>query len=145
MARECKACGTRKNTKSSRKQCIGKADASSCKFCTVGGTATIPFNVAPSALKAPINRFKPRALSERGVERTIKDFMHSAHLAKAAGYDGVEIMGSEGYLINQFLVSSTNHRKDRYGGSFENRMRFPVEIYGASENAWEMISSSCTG
>ena len=87
-----------------------------------------PFNVAPSALKAPINRFKPRALSERGVERTINDFVHSAHLAKAAGYDGVEVMGSEGYLINQFLVSSTNLRKDRYGGSFENRMRFPVEI-----------------
>jgi 2,4-dienoyl-CoA reductase (NADPH2) len=87
-----------------------------------------PFNVAPSALKAPINRFKPRALSERGVERTIDDFVHSAQLAQRAGYDGVEIMGSEGYLINQFLVASTNLRKDKYGGSFENRMRLPVEI-----------------
>ncbi len=87
-----------------------------------------PFNVAPSALKAPINRFKPRALSERGVERTIKDFVQSAQLAQKAGYDGVEIMGSEGYLINQFLVASTNIRKDKYGGSFENRMRLPVEI-----------------
>lgn len=87
-----------------------------------------PFNVAPSALKAPINRFKPRALSERGVERTIGDFVHSAQLAQKAGYDGVEIMGSEGYLINQFLVASTNQRKDKYGGSFENRMRLPVEI-----------------
>jgi 2,4-dienoyl-CoA reductase (NADPH2) len=87
-----------------------------------------PFNVAPSALKAPINRFKPRALSERGVERTIDDFVRSAQLAQNAGYDGVEIMGSEGYLINQFLVASTNLRKDKYGGSFENRMRLPVEI-----------------
>ena len=87
-----------------------------------------PFNVAPSALKAPINRFKPRALSERGVERTINDFVQSAQLAQKAGYDGVEIMGSEGYLINQFLVASTNIRKDKYGGSFENRMRLPVEI-----------------
>ena len=87
-----------------------------------------PFNVAPSALKAPINRFKPRALSERGVERTIADFVRSAQLAQRAGYDGVEIMGSEGYLINQFLVASTNLRKDKYGGSFENRMRLPVEI-----------------
>ena len=87
-----------------------------------------PFNVAPSALKAPINRFKPRALSERGVERTIDDFVRSAQLAQRAGYDGVEIMGSEGYLINQFLVASTNLRKDKYGGSFENRMRLPVEI-----------------
>ena len=87
-----------------------------------------PFNVAPSALKAPINRFKPRALSERGVERTIDDFVRSAQLALRAGYDGVEIMGSEGYLINQFLVASTNLRKDKYGGSFENRMRLPVEI-----------------
>ena len=87
-----------------------------------------PFNVAPSALKAPINRFKPRALSERGVERTIDDFVRSAQLAQRAGYDGVEIMGSEGYLINQFLVASTNLRTDKYGGSFENRMRLPVEI-----------------
>jgi 2,4-dienoyl-CoA reductase (NADPH2) len=87
-----------------------------------------PFNVAPSALKAPINRFKPRALSKRGVERTIDDFVRSAQLAQRAGYDGVEIMGSEGYLINQFLVASTNLRKDKYGGSFENRMRLPVEI-----------------
>ena len=87
-----------------------------------------PFNVAPSAIKAPINRFKPRALSTRGVERTIRDFVRSAELAKEAGYDGVEIMGSEGYLINEFIAASTNKRKDRYGGSFANRMRFPVEV-----------------
>ena len=94
----------------------------------MAGTAITHSNVAPSALKAPINRFKPRALSERGVERTIDDFVCSAQLAQRAGYDGVEIMGSEGYLINQFLVASTNLRKDKFGGSFENRMRLPVEI-----------------
>lgn len=87
-----------------------------------------PFNVAPSAIKAPINRFKPKALTTRGVERTIRDFVRSAELAKNAGYDGVEIMGSEGYLINEFIAATTNKRTDRYGGSFENRMRFPVEI-----------------
>jgi 2,4-dienoyl-CoA reductase (NADPH2) len=94
-----------------------------------------PFNVAPSAIKAPINRFKPRALSTRGVERTIRDFVASAQLAKQAGYDGVEIMGSEGYLINEFLVEATNKRNDRYGGSFENRMRFPVEIVRQTREA----------
>ena len=87
-----------------------------------------PFCVAPSKIQAPINRFKPRALSRAGINRTINDFVKSAELAKEAGYDGVEIMGSEGYLINQFLVSKTNHRIDEYGGSFENRKRFPLEI-----------------
>ena len=94
-----------------------------------------PFNVAPSAIKAPINRFKPRALSTRGVERTIRDFVASAQLAQQAGYDGVEIMGSEGYLINEFLVEATNKRSDRFGGSFENRMRFPVEIVRQTREA----------
>lgn len=94
-----------------------------------------PFNVAPSAIKAPINRFKPRALSTKGVERTIRDFAASAQLAKRAGYDGVEIMGSEGYLINEFLVEATNKRSDRFGGSFENRMRFPVEIVRQTREA----------
>lgn len=94
-----------------------------------------PFNVAPSAIKAPINRFKPRALSTKGVERTIRDFVASAQLAKQAGYDGVEIMGSEGYLINEFLVEATNKRNDRFGGSFENRMRFPVEIVQQTREA----------
>lgn len=87
-----------------------------------------PFNVAPSAIKAPINRFKPRALSARGVRQTIADFAHAARMAKSAGYDGVEIMGSEGYLINQFIVSRTNKRTDEWGGNFENRTRFPLEI-----------------
>ena len=75
-----------------------------------GRYAYTPFCVAPSALKAPIGRFKPRALSARGVERTIRDFVHSAVLAREAGYDGVEVMGSEGYLINQFLAAETNLR-----------------------------------
>ncbi|WP_109830976.1 oxidoreductase [Reichenbachiella versicolor] len=87
-----------------------------------------PFNVAPSAIKSPITPFKPFALSNRGVENTIKDFIRCAILAKEAGYDGVEVMGSEGYLINQFLVEHTNMREDRWGGSYENRIQFPLEI-----------------
>jgi len=87
-----------------------------------------PFSVAPSAIKSPITPFSPRALSAGGVERTINAFVRSAKLARDAGYDGVEVMGSEGYLINQFLTTRTNARTDRWGGSAENRMRFPVEI-----------------
>ena len=84
--------------------------------------------VAPSAIKAPINPLTPRALTEDEVERTIEDFVRCAALAQQAGYDGVEIMGSEGYLINEFIAAPTNRREDRWGGSYENRMRFPVEI-----------------
>ncbi|MFI5705785.1 FAD-dependent oxidoreductase [Streptomyces xanthochromogenes] len=84
--------------------------------------------VAPSALQAPISPFVPNALSDEEVEGTVEDFVRAAHLAKSAGYDGVEIMGSEGYLINEFIAGATNHRTDRWGGSYENRMRFPVEI-----------------
>jgi 2,4-dienoyl-CoA reductase (NADPH2) len=87
-----------------------------------------PISVSASATKSPITPFKASALSTKGVERTIDDFVASARLAHKAGYDGVEIMGSEGYLINQFLRSSTNHRTDRWGGSAEDRQRFPVEI-----------------
>ena len=87
-----------------------------------------PFCVAPSAIKAPINRFRPRALSGRGVRNTIKDFGRCARLAREAGYDGVEIMGSEGYLINQFIAAKTNIRRDQWGGSFEKRIQFPLEI-----------------
>ncbi|QKW05170.1 NADPH-dependent 2,4-dienoyl-CoA reductase [Streptomyces sp. NA04227] len=84
--------------------------------------------VAPSAIQAPISPFPPHALTDEQVEQTIEDFARAAELAKAAGYDGVEVMGSEGYLINEFIAAATNHREDRWGGSYENRMRFPVEI-----------------
>ncbi|MCX4405719.1 FAD-dependent oxidoreductase [Streptomyces sp. NPDC059837] len=84
--------------------------------------------VAPSALQAPISPFPPHALTDAEVERTIDDYARAAELAQRAGYDGVEIMGSEGYLINEFIAAQTNRREDRWGGSYENRMRFPVEI-----------------
>ncbi|MBK8285162.1 MAG: NADPH-dependent 2,4-dienoyl-CoA reductase [Ahniella sp.] len=87
-----------------------------------------PLSVAPSRIKAPISKFTPRALSSRGVEAQIRAFVRAAEYAKSAGYDGVEVMGSEGYLINQFLCARTNQREDEWGGSAENRMRFPVEI-----------------
>ena len=90
-----------------------------------------PLCVSASNIKSPISPFKPRALSTRGVHRTIKDYANSASLAQKAGYDGVEIMGSEGYFINQFLVTHTNKRTDEWGGKFENRMRLPVDIVKA--------------
>jgi 2,4-dienoyl-CoA reductase (NADPH2) len=87
-----------------------------------------PLSVAPSKIKAPINPFTPRALSAGGVERQISAFANAARLAREAGYDGVEIMGSEGYLLNQFTVARTNKREDRWGGDAAKRMRFAVEI-----------------
>ncbi len=87
-----------------------------------------PLSVAPSKLKSPITPFTPRELSVRGIERQIRAFVRASVLAREAGYDGVEIMGSEGYFINEFLVSYTNRRTDEWGGSYENRMRLPVEI-----------------
>ncbi|MEO7935061.1 MAG: NADPH-dependent 2,4-dienoyl-CoA reductase [Dokdonella sp.] len=87
-----------------------------------------PWSVGASTIKSPITPFKPRALSRRGVERTINDFAGCAKLAQDAGYDGVEIMGSEGYLINQFVAARTNTRNDEWGGNAEKRMRFPIEI-----------------
>ncbi len=84
--------------------------------------------VAPSALQAPINPFRPNPMSASEVDQTIEDFTRCAALAQYAGYDGVEIMGSEGYLINEFIAARTNHRDDEWGGSYENRIRFPVEI-----------------
>ena len=84
--------------------------------------------VAPSAIQAPINPLKPRALDEDGIEKQINDYVSCAELAREAGYDGVEIMGSEGYFINQFIVKHTNDRADRWGGSYENRIRLPIEI-----------------
>jgi len=92
-----------------------------------GRYAHHPLAVAPSALRAPIARFKPRALSSSGIESTIDDFARTAELARRAGYDGVEVMGSEGYLINQFVARRTNLRDDDWGGSFVNRIRFAVE------------------
>ena len=93
-----------------------------------GRYAYHPQLVAPSALQAPINPFVPHALTSDEVEQTIEDFVRCAALAQYAGYDGVEIMGSEGYLINEFIAARTNHRDDEWGGSYAHRMRFPVEI-----------------
>jgi 2,4-dienoyl-CoA reductase (NADPH2) len=93
-----------------------------------GRYAYHPGLVAPSAIKAPISPMPPRALTTEEVERTVNDYAHSAAMAQKAGYDGVEIMGSEGYLINEFIASRTNQRDDEWGGAYENRMRFPVEI-----------------
>jgi len=87
-----------------------------------------PYLVAPSAIQAPINPFTPHALSHEEILALIDDFAHCASLAREAGYDGVEIMGSEGYLINQFLALRTNQRDDEWGGSYQQRMRFAVEI-----------------
>ncbi len=108
---------------------VHEADGRICmQILHAGRYAYHPFSVAPSAIKSPITPFKPRALSSSGVEGQIRDFVRCAALAQKAGYDGVEVMGSEGYFINQFLVPRTNRRSDGWGGSFENRMRLPVEI-----------------
>ncbi len=87
-----------------------------------------PFIVAPSGIKSPISPFKPWVMSKRRIHKTIKHFARCARLAQSAGYDGVEIMGSEGYLLNQFIVTHTNNRQDEWGGSYSNRIRFPVEV-----------------
>jgi len=100
-----------------------------------GRYAYHPFSVAPSAIKSPITPFKPKALSVKGIKKTIKDFANCAKLAKRAGYDGVEVMGSEGYLINQFIVQKTNKRTDEWGGSFENRIKLPIAIIKAVREA----------
>lgn len=84
--------------------------------------------VAPSAIRAPINPLVPREMTEEDILRTIKDYATCATLAQEAGYDGVEVMGSEGYLINEFIAKRTNHRTDAWGGSYENRMKFPIQI-----------------
>ena len=94
-----------------------------------------PFNVAPSNIKSPITPFKPFKLSQSGIKRTIRDFVNCAQLSKLAGYDGIEIMGSEGYLINQFIVKKTNKRADNYGGDYANRMRLPIELVKQTREA----------
>lgn len=93
-----------------------------------GRYAYHPLAVAPSRIQSPISPFTPRELGERGIERQIRAFVRCAVLAREAGYDGVEVMGSEGYFINQFLVTHTNQRADRWGGSYANRMRLALEI-----------------
>ena len=87
-----------------------------------------PFNVAPSAVKSPITPFKPKELSAKQIEKTIDDYVRCAKLAQKANYDGVEIMGSEGYFICQMINKRVNKRTDEWGGSYENRIRFPLEV-----------------
>ncbi|MBR9870769.1 MAG: NADPH-dependent 2,4-dienoyl-CoA reductase [Gammaproteobacteria bacterium] len=110
-------------------QAVHEADGKICmQILHAGRYAYSPALVAPSAIQAPINPFKPKELDEEGIQGQIEDYVNCAALAQRAGYDGVEIMGSEGYFINQFIVSHTNHRTDRWGGSYENRIRLPIEI-----------------
>lgn len=100
-----------------------------------GRYAYHPLSVAPSRIRSPITPFTPRELSTSGVEKQIRDFVRCAQLARDAGYDGVEIMGSEGYFINEFLVTHTNHRTDQWGGDYAQRMRLPVEIVERTREA----------
>jgi 2,4-dienoyl-CoA reductase (NADPH2) len=110
-------------------QAVHKYD---CKICLqilhTGRYAYNPRPLAPSAIQAPINRYKPEAASAEEIEEQIQDFIKTALMAQAAGYDGVEIMGSEGYFLNQFIASRTNQRDDDWGGSFENRIKLPVDV-----------------
>src|SRR6185312_1394028 len=94
-----------------------------------------PLSVAPSGLRSPITPFRPRALGAFGIERTLRAYVRCARLAQQAGYDGVEIMGSEGYLINEFIARRTNQRDDRFGGSYENRIRFAVDTVRRTREA----------
>ena len=109
-----------------------KEAAADCKICLqilhAGRYAMTERQVAPSPIKSYINPYTPREMSEGDIYRTIDDFVNTAKLAQAAGYDGVEVIGSAGYLLNTFLSERTNFRKDQWGGSFENRMRFSLEI-----------------
>ncbi len=100
-----------------------------------GRYAYHPLAVAPSTSRSPISPFRARGLTGWGVRKTIADYVRCAQLAQRAGYDGVEIMGSEGYLINQFVAPQTNHRDDEWGGPFEHRIRFPVEIVRRTREA----------
>lgn len=117
---------------SKHKKITGAVHAEGGRICMqilhTGRYAYHPLAVAPTARKAPISPFKPRKLSQDGIKSTIKDFVQAAALAQKAGYDGVEVMGSEGYLINEFVAPKINDRADEWGGSAENRFRFPIEI-----------------
>ncbi len=114
------------------RQVTAAVHAHGAKICLqllhAGRYAYHPLSVAPSRIKAPINPFTPRALTGFGVDRTISAYAHAAKLARDGGYDGVEVMGSEGYLINQFLSARTNRRGDAWGGDLQKRMRFATEI-----------------
>src|SRR5690606_14813847 len=110
-------------------QAVHEAGGKICmQILHAGRYAYTPKQVAPSAIQAPINPFKPRELTTEEVDEQIEAYVKCAALAQRAGYDGVEIMGSEGYFINQFIVQRTNQRTDQWGGSYENRIRLPVEI-----------------
>ncbi|MBE0485443.1 NADPH-dependent 2,4-dienoyl-CoA reductase [Marinobacter sp.] len=110
-------------------QAVHEAGGKICmQILHTGRYAYSPELVAPSAIQAPINPFKPKELDEAGIQKQIDDYVTCSALAQRAGYDGVEIMGSEGYFINQFIVKHTNHRTDQWGGSYENRIRLAVEV-----------------
>ncbi len=117
---------------SDHKEITDAVHAHGSKICMqilhTGRYAYSPDLVAPSAIQAPINPFKPRALDEAGIQKQINDFITRAKQAQNAGYDGVEIMGSEGYFLNQFIVKRTNQRDDDWGGEYENRIRLPIEV-----------------
>jgi 2,4-dienoyl-CoA reductase (NADPH2) len=122
---------------------IRKAAKSPCKSCIPGATA-ISRTGGAVAIQAPINRFTPHALSHDEILALIDDFARCAQLAREAGYDGVEVMGSEGYLINEFLAARTNQRDDEWGGDYARRMRFAVEVVRRCANAPAMILLSST-
>ena len=115
---------------------VHAADSKICmQILHTGRYAFNPNSVAPSAVQAPINPFKPKALDEDGIEKQINDIVQLAKYAQVGGYDGVEIMGSEGYFLNQFLAKRTNHRDDAWGGEYENRMRLAVEVVRRTREA----------
>jgi len=115
---------------------VHAADSKICmQILHTGRYAFNPNSVAPSAVQAPINPFKPKALDDDGIEKQINDIVQLAKYAQTGGYDGVEIMGSEGYFINQFLVKRTNHRDDAWGGEYENRMRLAVDVVRRTREA----------
>ena len=110
-------------------QAVHEVDGKICmQILHAGRYAYNPDNIGPSAIQAPINPFPPRELSEEEIEGQIQDFLRCADLAQQAGYDGIEIMGSEGYFINQFICTQANQRDDQWGGDYKNRIRLPIEI-----------------